>query len=701
MPKPTRRALAVAVSGAVAVGSFGIASTAFAVASATGSVTDSCGTDDTLELSGAVPGQYTVSFTDSRGIVATRSYKFASLPVTISRRAVTPVLAGPVKLTVTESASGDDVVLTNGLQRGTVLNLTDLKCAYPQVTYRDQPGVLNDTITIPNTAGVTYLRDGVEIAPGIHKAVGNVVITTRAKDGYVLVNRNNVPIDYTFDMTFGGLSTVTIPADRVPRLITDPDGDVVRIYNVAGVVWTVDGKSVQVTGKDSYKEFPVTGKGSVNVIAAPATPDTTSLAGQYEWDFGTARVVTIAKDKVPTASDQAGSKSDAVILSNIPGVKWRVGSKDIAFPAGDPIIEVPTGGATNVRVIALPASSTYRMSGTSTWNLTFKTGLQVTIPASKLPVANDQSGTANDSVTVFAVDGITWTVGSTEVVFDKGETSKTIPTGGLENVTVTASLATGGTGTGSGKSGLASTVDTELAGQNSWDMLFNTAVRSISARPSVAARSNEAGITPRQSLVRWATPRGLKAPATYDVAFRIVNVTAAGKRVPGSWKPWLGSTKATSAVFTGLPGGVYEVSVRATGADGTVSAWSAPSRVIVPLDIRRPGGRTGAAWKLAVDKTAASSTLLVTATRGATWATVTPATDRIMAWVGTGPTNGYVNVLVDGKLRARINTWSARPHARQMLVNLPVEWGKHRLAFVNAPVGKRAVTKLDALAYNR
>lgn len=261
--------------------------------------------------------------------------------------------------------------------------------------------------------------------------------------------------------------------------------------------------------------------------------------------------------------------NDTAVLSQVPGVTWRVGNSDVTFPAGVPVTEVSTGGATSVRIIAMASGSTYRTAGITSWNLAFKTGVQLTIPASRTPVAHDAGGTANDSVNVYAVDGIDWTVGRTEVVFDKGQTSKRIPTNGATSVPVTATLS-GGSGTSGGSGG--GVGETEISGPDRWELLFNTALRSIAARATVAARATEAGITPRQSVVRWAAPFGIRGPATYDVSFRIVKVTAAGKRVPGAWKPWLGRIQATSGVFTGLPGGVYEVSVRATGADATVSA---------------------------------------------------------------------------------------------------------------------------------
>ena len=149
----------------------------------------------------------------------------------------------------------------------------------------------------------------------------------------------------------------------------------------------------------------------------------TPLAGQHEWTLGTSRVITIAKDKAPTASDRPGSKNDTVVLSQVAGVTSRVGNTDVLFPAGVPVMEVSTGGA------------------------------------------------ANDSVTVYAVDGIDWTVGRAEVVFDKGQTCKQVPTNGATSDPVTATLS-GGSGT-SGDSG-GSVGQTEVSGPDRWELLFNT-----------------------------------------------------------------------------------------------------------------------------------------------------------------------------------------------------------------------------------
>lgn len=69
--------------------------------------------------------------------------------------------------------------------------------------------------------------------------------------------------------------------------------------------------------------------------------------------------------------------------------------------------------------------------------------------------------------------------------------------------------------------------------------------------------------------------------------------------------------------------------------------------------------------------------------------------------MGTGPTHGYLDVVIDGKRQARVNTWSARPYAKQMLVSLPVEWGRHQVSISNVRFGSRTTADLDAIAFHR
>ncbi len=703
MAKPTRRTLAALVGLATVGTAVAVPLNALASANTLGAVIDGCGTRDRITLSGgADTDTYKVLGIDSKGVESEID------EITGNRVWERPDdLRGNITVRVVDQDGLAAKLYKSGTPTGTEMPFTDLTCvSYAEPQFIDNPGKDNDWYVIPSSPGVDYLVGSTPKAAGRYPGSGIVAITARAQPGRTLstgLDSAATPIPdqpVAFDpFTFSATSTIAVPAAKAPTIISDPDGDAVRIWNIPGVAWTVNGTAVKLSA-EPYKDAPTGGKSSVFVAATAADPKSYEFTGTSSWTLAATGTVTIAKDKVPTASDQPGARNDTVTVHAVPGVKWKVNGADVTFPAGATSTQISTAGKGSVTVTAATADpNKYRLTGTTSWPLIFKLGTQITIPESRHPLVNDLSGTANDTVTVYAVDRVTWTVGRTEVTFDKGETSKNVPTGGATRVIVKATVATGSTSGSSGKTG--STADAEISGTDTWELSFNDAVNSTSARPSVAARANEVALTPRTSLVRWAAPTTLKAPATYDVAYRIVNLNSAGRRVATAWKPWLGRTTATSGVFSGLPGGVYEVTVRATGADGTVSAWSGPGRVLVPMDIRRPGGRAGAAWKVTADKRAVSGTMVTTATRGATWAIVTPPTDRIMAWVGTGPTNGYVNVLVDGKLRARVNTWSARPYAKAMLINVPVSWGKHRVAFVNAPYGKRAVTKLDALAYNR
>ncbi|WP_194165082.1 alpha-L-fucosidase [Pseudactinotalea sp. HY160] len=54
------------------------------------------------------------------------------------------------------------------------------------VTFTDEPGTEDDTITVPAVEGVVYLIDGEVVDAGTHPGEGTVTVTAAAADGYVL-----------------------------------------------------------------------------------------------------------------------------------------------------------------------------------------------------------------------------------------------------------------------------------------------------------------------------------------------------------------------------------------------------------------------------------------------------------------------------------------------------------------------------------
>ncbi|MBK7721400.1 MAG: hypothetical protein IPI32_04000 [Austwickia sp.] len=688
MPKPTRTTFAALVGLATVATAVVVPLNAYAL-DTVALAFDGCSNEDTLTISNPKPGAtYAVRLPE--GLTDLMS------GTTWRRLSSLNVGAGDLAVGVNETIEGATtqlMVSKQGTPYGGTVTLSDLMCTVPSVGFTDLSGTESDTYQVVDADGVVYRKGSTVIEPGIYVGTGTVAITATADDGYTLANETNTAVPASWTHTFSANRTISVPEDRKPTLIAGSSGDVLRVWNITGVAWNVNGTAVTLAPTDAFKDVPAGATGTNTVTATAATGYL--LTGTSLWTLTGVSSVTIAKEQVPTSSDQPGSKKDTVNIVAVTGVKWKVNGVDGTFPAGQSTTQVPTGGKDKVTVTAVSADTAkYRLTGTTTWNLDFKLGTQITIPASREPLANDLSGTAQDTVTVYAVDKVTWTVGRTEVVFDKDQTSKNIPTNGAALVTVKATPTTSGT-TGS------TSADTEIAGTDTWTLQFSTAAQSMSGSPSVAARTNEVGITERRSMVGWAAPEGLKGPASYDVFYRIVKVTDAGARVPGAWKVRMRATKNTSGVFSGLPGGVYEVSVRAIGADGTTSQWSAPSRVFVPFDIRRQGGAAGKNWTFRAQPKAAAGTLLTSTTHGASWSMTTPATDQVMLWVGTGPRHGYLDVVIDGKRQARVNTWSARPYAKQMLVKVPVAWGRHQVSVSNVRFGSRNTAELDAIGFHR
>lgn len=212
--------------------------------------------------------------------------------------------------------------------------------------------------------------------------------------------------------TFSANRTISVPEDRKPTLIAGSSGDVLRVWNITGVAWNVNGTAVTLVPTDAFKDVPAGATGTNTVTATAATGYL--LTGATLWTLTGVSSVTIAKEQVPTTSDQPGSKKDTVNIVAVAGVKWKVNGVDVTFPAGQSTTQVPTGGKDKVTVTAVSADTAkYRLAGTTAWTVDFKLGAQITIPASREPFVNDLSGTAQDTVTVYAVDKVTWTVDRT------------------------------------------------------------------------------------------------------------------------------------------------------------------------------------------------------------------------------------------------------------------------------------------------
>jgi len=66
-------------------------------------------------------------------------------------------------------------------------------------------------------------------------------------------------------------------------------------------------------------------------------------------------------------------------------------------------------------------------------------------------------------------------------------------------------------------------------------------------------------------------------------------------------------------------------------------------------------------------------------------------------WIGpTGPTRGRAKVYIDGRLTTTVNLYSARFHARRVLVSASVADGRHRITIVAMATPRRPMVAIDA-----
>lgn len=81
------------------------------------------------------------------------------------------------------------------------------------VTFSDKDGTANDTLTVPTSQGVEYLRDGNVLAAGIHAGSGTTTVSARALPGYSLMAGATAEWTYKYATTSapvaGSLITVT------------------------------------------------------------------------------------------------------------------------------------------------------------------------------------------------------------------------------------------------------------------------------------------------------------------------------------------------------------------------------------------------------------------------------------------------------------------------------------------------------------
>src|SRR5690625_1305837 len=141
------------------------------------------------------------------------------------------------------------------------------------VTFDDQPGTDSDTFTVPETEGVEYLVDGEVVGAGTYPGSGEVTVTARALEGFVLAE--GATTEWTH--TFSAEGEEPEPVEVTPAAVTFTDRpgfalDVFTVPAVEGVEYLVYGEVVPAGTYAGVGEVTVTAQALEGyVIAEGAT----------------------------------------------------------------------------------------------------------------------------------------------------------------------------------------------------------------------------------------------------------------------------------------------------------------------------------------------------------------------------------------------------------------------------------------------
>ncbi|WP_458781253.1 RHS repeat domain-containing protein [Arthrobacter sp. D3-16] len=286
---------------------------------------------------------------------------------------------------------------------------TPYKVTPAAVVVNDNDGAAEDIFTVPATDGVEYLVDDKVIAAGIHPGLGTVTVKARASTDYVLAAGAAAEWSHAFKAT---------PYQVTPAAVvfTDEDGTAGDTFTVAateGVEYLV-GEKVIVAGIHP-------GLGTVTVKAR-ATTDYVLVAGAAaEWSHSFKATPFQVNPAAVVFSDKDGTAVDTFTVPTTQGVEYLVGDK--VTSAGT----YPAAGTVTVKARAI-AGYVVAAGAAADWSHAFKaTPYEVTPGA---VVFTDKDGTAEDTYTVPAADGIEYLIG------DVVKAAGTYP--GLGTVTMTA-----------------------------------------------------------------------------------------------------------------------------------------------------------------------------------------------------------------------------------------------------------------------
>ncbi|PFG39046.1 subtilisin family serine protease [Georgenia soli] len=298
---------------------------------------------------------------------------------------------GAGTVTVTARAAADHVLVEGAATEWThTFDARPYPAEPAAVVFTDEDGAENDTYTIPAVDGVEYLVDGRVVQAGTHPGSGTVTVAALAAADHVLVEGAATEWTHTFDAR-------PYPAEPAAVVFTDERGtenDTYTIPAVEGVEYLVGGEIVDAG------TYP--GSGTVTVTARAAADHVLIEGATTEWThtFDASLAPVSATPAAVTFTDEDGTEKDSYTIPAVRGVEYVIGGEPVA--AGT----YPGTGTVTVTARALDG---WVLTGTTEWTHTFDVRPVAVRPAAVAFV--DQDGTAKDTYTIPAVEGVEYLVG--------------------------------------------------------------------------------------------------------------------------------------------------------------------------------------------------------------------------------------------------------------------------------------------------
>jgi len=198
----------------------------------------------------------------------------------------------------------------------------------------------------------------------------------------------------------------------------------------------------------------------------------------------------------------------------------------------------------------------------------------------------------------------------------------------------------------------------------------------------------------RSIAISWSGSPGWSPVASYDLRYR----RAAWNAGFGSYTMLLSATTKTSTVIAAARGYTYCVSARSRDLVGHLSAWTADTCTVVPLDDRSLAH--SGSWTAATGRAYYLTTVLRSKTYGSRLTRTGVVAKRLALVATTCPTCGSVRVYWGGTLLRRISLYSPTVRNRQVIPIVSFSSGRRGTLMIRVvSIGKTVL--IDGLAVKR